>query len=342
MRPLSSHSTSVLYGLRWRHLVLAGVIAIAPVSQLYASELESASVEQFRSTVAQMQQLASGCATDANACDAKKANSDQIVTAPHIVTMHWDWLRSALLQARKAKPEERAALMQDCEARLDEISRQIAANTAGENSFNQARHKADAILAGDEFQATHPTSAMDRFGTWLNEKINSFFEGMQYAANAAPWVGGLLEWGLFLGASALLLFFLFRNFTRQRTRVNFGDGALKLTAWDRESQDWAALAEESASTGNWREAVHNLYWAAIVHLEARRAWRHNPSRTPREYVRLLKAGSSQQMNLRSLTQIFERVWYGFDEAGSQEYTEARSFFNGLSQSETPSSPAEAA
>jgi hypothetical protein len=103
------------------------------------------------------------------------------------------------------------------------------------------------------------------------------------------------------------------------------------TAWDREATDWAKQAEEFAADAEWREAVHCLYWAAIVSLEARRAWRHNPTRTPREYLRLLKPGSAQQRGLRGLTRIFERVWYGLREGRAEEYAEARALYEALAE-----------
>jgi hypothetical protein len=99
--------------------------------------------------------------------------------------------------------------------------------------------------------------------------------------------------------------------------------------WTREASDWAQRAEGFAKEAAWRDAVHCLYWAAIVLLESRRAWRHNPTRTPREYVQLLKAGSAQQEGLRALTRIFERTWYGLRETDEQEYAEARGLFEGL-------------
>jgi hypothetical protein len=115
--------------------------------------------------------------------------------------------------------------------------------------------------------------------------------------------------------------------------VALGDGALKASAWENEAEDWAKGAAEHAEAGEWREAVHCLYWAAIVLLESRRAWRHNPTRTPREYVRLLQPGSAQQMGLRKLTQIFERVWYGLRDAGAGEYAEARALYERLEAGE---------
>jgi hypothetical protein len=120
--------------------------------------------------------------------------------------------------------------------------------------------------------------------------------------------------------------FLLRTAARQRLRVTLGEGLSPTTMWDREANDWQRQAETHAAAGEWRDAVHCLYWAAIVLLEGRRAWRHNPTRTPREYVRLLRAGSTQQTALRALTQIFERVWYGLREADAAEFQRAQACF----------------
>jgi hypothetical protein len=43
-------------------------------------------------------------------------------------------------------------------------------------------------------------------------------------------------------------------------------------------------------------------------------------------VRLLKPGSVQQKALRGLTQVFERVWYGFEDVSGEEYAAARQMF----------------
>ncbi len=94
--------------------------------------------------------------------------------------------------------------------------------------------------------------------------------------------------------------------------------------------DWARLAEERAAAQDWREAIHCLYWAAIVALESRQAWRPNPTRTPREYLRLLRPGSEAQRLLRALTGLFERVWYGHGEIGEAEYRAAQASFAALS------------
>jgi len=170
---------------------------------------------------------------------------------------------------------------------------------------------------------------MSRVGVWLG----AIFGGIGALGEYAPWLGTLLEVLFYLAAAVGILFFVRRAFVRQRLAISLGAGAAKAGAWDKEADDWAALADGCAAQQQWREAVHCLYWAAIVRLEARRAWRHNPTRTPREYVRLLKPGSQQQGALRSLTQILERVWYGLRDASDEDYQQARSLFDGLGETQ---------
>ena len=162
--------------------------------------------------------------------------------------------------------------------------------------------------------------------------LGQMFSGFGKLGERAPWLGKALEWLFFLAAAVGLLFFVRRNFQRQRLAASLRGEQAARTAWDREATDWATLAEQAAKDGAWREAVHCLYWAAIVRLESRRAWRHNPARTPREYVRLLKPGSVQHESLGGLTGLLERVWYGLRPAEEGDYRRAHLLFAQLNES----------
>jgi hypothetical protein len=298
-----------------------------------AAQLKAVSAAQFRADVAGLQVLVAACETAAAACDPARVGDDERVgdVAKNGFAMHWQWLRDALQQARTQKGS-RAAALSEAAARLDEIALESAAAAGGpveQQSFARARAAANAVLARAEFQAADGPTWWDRQKAKLWDWLGQLFEGVGRLGSAAPWLGTLLEWLLFTAAAVGLLFFLLRNVARQRLRVAMGEGAARAAAWDRESGDWAKWAEEHAAAAEWREAVHCLYWAAIVLLEARRAWRHNPARTPREYVRLLRAGSAQQKALRTLTQIFERVWYGLRAADAEEYARAREVYEQL-------------
>jgi hypothetical protein len=239
---------------------------------------------------------------------------------------HWDWLRDAL---KDAKTAGRTRRMGEAGERLGEMARESGTGAKAAKAFGHERAVADELLAEPQFQGGAGVTWWDRVKMKMEEWLQQLFEGVVRVGTAAPWIGTLLEWTCYLGAAVGLLFFLLRNVARQRLRVALGDGALKASAWESEAEDWAKGAAEHAEAGEWREAVHCLYWAAIVLLESRRAWRHNPTRTPREYVRLLQPGSAQQTGLRKLTQIFERVWYGLRDAEAGEYAEARALYERL-------------
>ena len=232
-------------------------------------------------------------------------------------------------------------LLRDADAQLAEMAQESAVSPNGQPDFGRARAEANAVLARAEFQRGGGPTWWDRAKSWMFGWLLRLFSGVAQVGAAAPWLGTLLEWLFFVGAAVGLLFFLLRNVARQRLRVSLEAQGLQTTAWDREADDWAQWAEQHAAAGEWREAVHCLYWAAIVSLEARRAWRHNPTRTPREYVRLLKAGSTQQQGLRRLTQIFERVWYGLRDANAEEYAEARAMYERLAAGAAERSGSEA-
>ena len=292
---------------------------------------------ELRAEIGQADALVAACAGLAGACKSSAVPGDETVAAEGAAprfTLRWDWLRDALDDAKNASASDRAKAMQASHARLNELLGETGgAAQAPDPAFAQARHTADDILARAEFAKVAPPSWWDRLLAKFRNLLASFFEGVGNLTGRTPWLGTVLEWLLFLGAAVGLLLFVRRNLQRQRLQASLAGGeAAALTAWDREATDWAAMAARSAEAGDWREAVHSLYWAAIVKLESRRAWRHNPARTPREYVRLLKPGSVPRESLRGLTGLLERVWYGLRPAGAEDYQQARVWFERLSES----------
>jgi hypothetical protein len=314
----------------------AAVVLVAAVlgtaAQPALAALKSASVAEMRAEVERLQGVVAGCvATGGVACASTVVGEDVRVGDPKGggYEVHWDWLRDALDKSKGLDASKRAEGLRDSGARLTRMYGELGAVQGGQPEFARERSVADAVLALPEFQRKDTTTWWDRvtgfFGAWLAKLLG----GIARAGAAAPWLGPVVIWTLCLAAAAGLVFFVLRNLQRQRLRISLAGAAIAKTAWDREATAWATQAEEFGGREEWREAVHCLYWAAIVSLEARRAWRHNPTRTPREYLRLLKPGSVQQRNLRGLTKIFERVWYGLRAAGAEEYAEARGMYEAL-------------
>lgn len=319
----------------WRGIVAVMLgVALGGSPAARAAGLKTVSAETFHSEVMRLEGVEAQCAAAAASCNGASVGDDVQVgdAARGGFDEHWEWLRAALKSARTAKDGERARLMREAEAYLTEIAQESGAASNPQQDFGHERAVANAVLGRPEFLRDGGPTWWDRAKARMAAWVRRFFEGVVEVGSAAPWLGTLLEWVFYVGAAVGLLFFLLRNIARQRLRVTLGDAALHGAAWESEADDWAKWARDHADAGEWREAVHCLYWAAIVSLETRRAWRHNPTRTPREYVRLLKPGSAQQQRLRSLTQIFERVWYGLRAADEAEYAEAHALYEQLAAS----------
>jgi hypothetical protein len=92
---------------------------------------------------------------------------------------------------------------------------------------------------------------------------------------------------------------------------------------------WLEDARRCAASGQWREAIHFVYWAAISRLESRRLWPADRARTPREYLALVAAEDPRRPGLSQLTGAFERFWYGGRPAAESDYRNAENLASAL-------------
>lgn len=277
----------------------------------------------YRAALRQASGLAESCEAAAPACDATQVDRDLRVQ-PDGYTVHFGWLRTALNEARTAKPAQRASSMAAVAARLQREQRDLDA-TAPADAHAQA--EAHRILATHEFQSVEVAPSwwqqlQARFWRWLDRLL----ENAAAAGARRPWIGLVTEWTLLAAALAGLLAYVLKALRRERgtTATAWRPGHAEGTAAE---QDWAAVAERAAAAGQWREAIHAMYWAAIGSMAVEGRWRRvaaeKAARTPREYLGLLEPGSAQRGNLGSLTALLERAWYARRPAAESEYVKAR-------------------
>lgn len=325
---MSNRPSSLGTGLRTsgtRKLLLWLAVVGSPLPTRAAPTPISA--EAFASQTAAAQGTAAACAGAAPACDPGALPADAIVTRPDGTTFRgsWTWLREALASARDKPTPERAAAMRDAAAHLDEIAAQTPgapthATTAATDpaAFSGAQRTVAQVLSRAEFAPDTGPSWFDRQVAKVEDWLLRLLLGMDRLGTHNPWLAPLVEWICFLLAAGGLVFFIRRSLARANLRISLGEGTAP--SWSgRESTDWARLAEQNAAAAAWRDAVHCLYWAAIISLEERRAWRPDPTRTPREYLRLLPPASAAQTALREITRTLERVWYGQSEATAEDF-----------------------
>lgn len=317
---------------RWAAVFfLVWICGSLPTSRAWAEDMDA---NAFAATLKTLQGRMDACAAKAQACDPTSVPGPQQVktSAGLHYAVHWDWLADALRSAQKASPQERASLMSACKQHLTELALQAgeADPLAPQMTFSRARQAANAVLARQEFRNVQEGPGwFDRQIARLQGYLLKAFSGLGRLGEKAPWLVPAIEWGCFALAAAGLLWFIRRSLQRQSLRISLSEGAILRSRMGRDAADWQRMSAEYAAAGNWREAVHCLYWAAVALLESRRAWQPDATRTPREYLRLLRPGSEAHSTLRGITQNFERTWYGQTEAGEDHYQTALQQFRAL-------------
>ncbi len=228
------------------------------------------------------------------------------------------WLTDQFEKLQK-KPSQ--ALRDDIVGRLNAMKGNAQAFAQPPPDSAVARNSLEKILARGEFHQVHGTSWWDRvkfrIEMWIYRMLSRFF-----GSSSAPTVGKVFVWGLTGLAVLALAYFIFRTM-RQSARIEsiIPEG---LTVSAKQWRVWLREAQAASEKGLWRDAVHLAYWAGISYLEESGMWRPDQARTPREYLRLLPAGSQHRTTLSTLTRRLEVTWYGNETAGPETFSETLS------------------
>jgi hypothetical protein len=341
------------------HCVLVAATAQGPASPAPQAVIRSQEVssEAYRQHLAALEALVQSCSKtrDIKGCDPALVGPDDKIpivtggkTEPRLI--RYGWLRLLLSKAQEPdqspspagesrKPPPSAdtpesttsQLLKSARTRLEHDLAQ--ADEPPSPAQNHARERAvmEQVLSGRDFrnaqQTTTTDSILEKVGNWLNR----LFAGVGNLSTRSAWVGRVIVWGFVLGACIALAYTLLRLERRWRVRLTPEDdqrpapGAPSARAW----QLWLEDARKAAAAGEWREAIHFLYWAAISRLESRRLWPADRARTPREYLALVAQQDPRKPELSQLTTSFERFWYGGRPAAENDYRAAEAVATGL-------------
>lgn len=227
---------------------------------------------------------------------------------------------------RPPKPTT-SQLLQAAEARLTQDIAQVDALAAASPSV-PADHSAQRaamkqVLAERDFRSLQPPTARDSMWEKLGRWLNILWANAARLQIQAAWVGRAIVWGFILAVCVGLVWGLLQMERRWRIRlVPESEAPAAGAASARDWQLWLKDARRSAAGGEWRDAVHFVYWAAISRLESKRLWPADRARTPREYLALVAAEDSRRRGLATLTGNFERTWYGGRPAEESDYLKA--------------------
>ena len=234
---------------------------------------------------------------------------------------------------RPPKPTT-SELLQAAEARLTQDIAQAdameAASPATTADHANERTTMKQVLSGRDFRNLQASTVRDTLLEKLGEWLNRLWESAAGLQAHAAWVGRVIVWGFILAVCVGLAWWLLQLERRWRIRlVPESDGPTAGTSSARGWHLWLADARRAAAAGQWREAIHFVYWATISRLESKRLWPADRARTPREYLALVASEDPRRAGLATLTGSFERTWYGGRAAGKSDYSQAEELANGL-------------
>jgi len=293
-------------------LVLAAFLLVAAPSGAFSSPTVT-TLPGFEAELNRLlTEIAAAGSEQAPAIAATLPDVWQVDARGQQIDVSTKWLASALRDTPKSAQAwsgVRSAIV----ARLGSIRDQAALLERDDRADARARARSTvaSILAREEFRQSAASRWREelqrRIGEWL-ERIFSRF-GVTDLANRTTAM--VLAWAAALIALAGLGSWLARMITVQRrgAALNLGAAGMKKIR----ARELALKALEAARAGNGRDAVRFGYQAALISLEEQGAWRVDESRTPREYLRMLRSSDATDARhalMLDLTKRFEQIWYG--------------------------------
>jgi hypothetical protein len=240
-----------------------------------------------------------------------------VATRERVITVENDDLKKAVgglfvdknREVLKGKIKQELRSMEEGAAGFD---------SAPDSSGAHARLK--TILAATEFDQVRGPTLIE---VWRDKILNTISRWWDKLMSKLPSPsGGHQEytWILIAICACVLAIWLKRIYDRREPEIP--REIIPFAPSGKHWRTWLAEARAAAQQGNWRDAIHLAYWAGISQLESSGAWTPDSARTPREYLRLIKANNPSRGELAALTRDFERIWYGSQPAGTDDFSQS--------------------
>jgi len=231
--------------------------------------------------------------------------------------------------AAATSEEEREAIFERIASRLYAIDVHLdALETAPEHATAEERAKLEEILARREFRAPEQ-NAIAKYVADLRRRIGQMLEELLtrlFGNGGAESIGTVLRVVIVAGG-LLALIMLVRAVTQAvlRRKTDGPRPSKKRTVLGEEvdesatAAELAAAARALAASGDFRGAVRKLFVALIYQLDERGLVRLRAESTNREYLALVRGLEPLHPVMATMTDVFERVWYGSTEIDRSGY-----------------------
>ena len=240
----------------------------------------------------------------------------QVLTPSRTMTVSLAFLRNGLESFLKSSPTVKANILEQLGARVKAMRAEADRFEQANPGDAAARERLNRIMSAREFgRLRGPTELellWERISDWLDKKLSKLFP----SESDLDQFGQVLVWIVIGIVSAILATWLYRR-SRERL-MDRPREVMPFVPSARSWRAWMAEAREKASLGQWRDAIHLGFWAAVARLESDGLWPPDKARTPREYLNAIPV-SDTRSSFAAVTKTFESIWYGGRPAAARDF-----------------------
>jgi hypothetical protein len=218
------------------------------------------------------------------------------------------FLGDALNRYLTATAEAKPNILANAGSRLKTMRTEAELYEQPGRADDAARKRLDKILNAREFDRVRGPGALELLKQRILAWIGKFFRKISPKVPDIQDLGQVFVWGVIALAAGIAGVWLYRV-----SQQNAGFGKREIIPFlpsARNWREWLADARARAARGEWRDAVHFGFWAAVSRLESEGVWPPDKTRTPREYLNAIPGSSSSKEPFAAMTRKFEASWYG--------------------------------
>jgi Domain of unknown function (DUF4129) len=241
----------------------------------------------------------------------------QVQTQSGVFTVSMDFLHNGLETFLKSAPSSKPTILSQLAGRIKAMGAEADSFEHARDGDPAARDRLNRILSAHEFGRVRGPTELElieaRIRDWLNKKLDKLFP----SAPDLDQLGQIFVWIVIAVVSSILAVWLYRQ-----SRERLLDTPKEITPFVPSAKGWRtwlAEAREKADLGEWRDAIHLGFWAAVSRLESDGVWRPDKARTPREYLHAIPSASANKPSFAAATKTFEAAWYGGRPASAGDF-----------------------
>jgi hypothetical protein len=288
---------------------LAALFLLAALGQALGSPALSTPqyVEQLQSYENQIAELASAPQKAVVFRDSLP-EALTVRTASGEMSVDLSFLRDALNRYLTGTAQTKPDILANAGTRLKAMRAEAELYEQPDRADDATRKRLEEILNSREFDRVRGPTALEllkqRIQAWIGKLLKQIDPKIPDVQDLGQW----FVWGMIALAAAIAGVWLYRV-----SQQNVASGEREIFPFlpsGRNWREWLADARARAAQGEWREAIHFGFWAAVSRLESDGVWPPDKARTPREYLNAIPSPNLSKEPFAAITREFEASWYG--------------------------------